>query len=699
MLVRRDAGAGSGRNDRIAAATGREGRTLMSVWSGAFAGRMLLLVGALGVFAGPAVAQPLPEQVARTGFADSILVNGKIVSMDDATTSSEPGRTYEALAVKGNTIMKVGTNAEVRALAGSFTKVYDLKGRTVIPGIIETHQHIYGRALRWLDRFGIRSPAKEIRPQAAPTLEETQKVLREAVSEAVKDMKPGEWLMVQMRPHPSAPADLDLWGDTRRLTNRKTLDLFSPNHPVMVSPGNRNFLNSAALKELNEFLPGYNESIRESMHADEIGADPADIGWAGSQEVSVIEWEMFLKNLDPNVLAEMLRLESEAWASLGVTAFSSRIQFPKIMTGYAKLAELGKMPIRFNAHYEVHRMPTDPKETRQLYRRTGVLQGIGDDYFWFDGVASERWDSHHPEACTGPDTKAPAHLKERETCPKPGDLHWDTLSNAIRSGWRIKGVHTCGSESLRQFTQMIDMAIKDTSTTLEDVRNEHYALEHCDLIGKLPDVVDKLKKYGLIISCGPHYMSTFPQFIKDYGPYNDPQHLKNFFLPFKTWIDSGVLLVGQHYGGGAFVGGGGEGSVGRGRQPPFYQLWVTLSRMVNGWIWVPEERIDRVRALKMWTRWAAKYMMREDKMGSLEEGKWADLVILDRDYFTIPENDILKIRPLMTMVGGNVVVLNKKLAQEWNTVPVGEQFDFEDQEVEWILKELQTAKVWNGEPF
>ena len=99
------------------------------------------------------------------------------------------------------------------------------------------------------------------------------------------------------------------------------------------------------------------------------------------------------------------------------------------MSGYATLAGLGQMPLRLSAHYEVHRMPTDPQQTRQMYRRTGVLQGIGDDYFWIDGVASERWDSTYPESCTGPDTQAPPHIKAREVCPKPGDLMWDTLEN------------------------------------------------------------------------------------------------------------------------------------------------------------------------------------------------------------------------------------------------------------------------------
>jgi predicted amidohydrolase YtcJ len=493
-----------------------------------------------------------------------------------------------------------------------------------------------------------------------------------------------------MQSAPTNPTLLDFWGDTRRLTNRRTLDMFSPDNPVVVSPGNRGFVNSKAMDVLEAFFPGYANSIRDTMHGDEIGEDPAEIGWVGSQEMNVIEWELFLANLDHNVLAEMLRLESESFAALGVSTFSSRLQFPKIMSGYSKLTELGKMPIRLAAHYEVHRLPTDPKETRQLYRRTGVLQGIGNDYFWFDGVASERWDSHHPEACTGPDTKAPAHMKERETCPKPGDLHWDTLTNAIRSGWRLKGIHTCGSESLRRMVQMIDTAIKGTDITVEDIRNEHFALEHCDMIGKQPDVIDKLKRYGFFISCGPDLMENFAPTVRDYGPYNDPEHLKSFFFPFKTWIESGVLLVGQHWG---------SGSRGQNVQPPFYMPWLTMSRMVHGWIWAPEEAIDRVRALKMWTRWAARYVMKEDKVGSIEEGKFADLLIIDRDYFTIPQDDILKVRPLMTMVGGNMVALNKTLATEWNTPPVGYQYNFEDRQLDWIYKELASAKVWNGEPI
>ena len=630
-------------------------------------------------------SQQLPELVARHGYAETIFINAKIVSMDDTSASSDPGTIYQALAVKRDSIMKLGTNEEIQALAGDFTKVYDLNGRTMIPGIIEPHSHIYGRSLQYLDRFGIKYPPNEvtIEPQAAAELEATQGILRDAIKEAVADMEPGTWLRVNMEPHPDHPLRLDLWGDTRRLTNRRTLDLWTPDNPVIIRPGNRGFINSAALNILDDFFPGYSDSIRDSMHMDEIGEDPAEIGWVGSQEMSVIGWELYLEHLDPNILAQVLKIQSEAFAARGVTTFSSRIQFPKIMTGYARLTEMGQMPIRFSAHYEVHRMPTDPVQTRQLYRRTGVLQGIGNDYFWFDGVASERWDSHIPEACLGDDIQAPSNIKERETCPKSGDLHWDTMKNALKAGWRLKGVHSVGSDSLRRFVQMIDEAREEAGLTVEQIYNEHFAVEHCDQMGKLPDIIEKIKKYGIIISCGPNYLETFEALIRDYGPYNDPEHLRKFMLPFKTWIESGVLVVGQHFGGDP---------------APFYMPWLTMSRTIRGTIWAPEEKIDRVRALKLWTPWAARYVMKADKLGTLEEGKWADLVILDRDYFTIPENEILRIQPLLTMVGGKIISLHERLAADWNTAPVGEPYNVDQDEVNELIRAAEQAKPWISGP-
>ena len=332
------------------------------------------------------------------------------------------------------------------------------------------------------------------------------------------------------------------------------------------------------------------------------------------------------------------------------------------------------MPIRLAAHYEVHRMPTDPQQTRQLYRRTGVLQGLGDDYFWIDGVASERWDSHYPEACTGPDTDAPPHIKAREVCPKQGDLMWDVLENAMKSGWRVSGIHICGSESARAFFRMVDRAREASGFSMEYIRSLQMTGEHCNVIGKLPDVIQKLKDYNFILSCGPDLIREAPLWTKDYGA----EMADAFELPFQTWIDSGVRLVGQHYGSRADNAGSSN------FQPPFFMIWQAVTRLYDGKVWQPWERIDRVHALKMYTSWASEYVQRQDSLGSLEVGKFADLLVIDRDFFTVPEDDILKVRPLMTMVGGKMIVLQESLARDFGVQAVGPVYDFEDEDVAHI---------------
>jgi len=622
-----------------------------------------------------AYAQQLPPEVAEYGYPDMLFVNGKVVSMDDKSTSTQVGSIYQAIAVKGDRIMKLGTTDAVRALAGPNTRVYDLHGRELLPGIVEPHNHIYGGSVRYLSRFGIQYPPDgiEVSVQAKKDLEGSQLALKNAIEGAVKKVKPGQWIVVHVQPFPEDPGTLGLWTMTRKFTDRATMDRYAPQNAVLMQPGLRGNINSEALKILDEFLPGYSDSIQETMHGDTLDIDIPKMGWVGSQEMAVITWELFLRQVPLNILAQTMKLASEQFATTGVTTFGTRIPFPKVMSGYATLAGLGQMPIRLDAHYEVHRMPTDPQQTRQFYRRSGVLQGLGDDYLWIDGVASERWDSFYPESCTGPDMPAPAAIKAREVCPEPGMLMWDTLENAMKAGWRLAGVHICGSESARSFFKMIDNARAVNGWTMEDVRNMHMTGEHCNLIGKDPKIIQQLKDYGVILSCGPDIIQESPDWEKDYGP-----EILKFVEPFNTWIHSGVKLVGQHYGSGANNPGS------RNFQPPFFMLWQAVTRRFDGKVWEPEEKIDRVHALKMYTNWASEYVRKPDKLGSLEVGKFADLLVIDRDYLTIPEDDILKVRPLMTMVGGKMIVLQAPLAKDFGTEPVGPAYTFKDEDVEHI---------------
>ena len=129
-----------------------------------------------------------------------------------------------------------------------------------------------------------------------------------------------------------------------------------------------------------------------------------------------------------------------------------------------------------------------------------------------------------------------------------------------------------------------------------------------------------------------------------------------------------------------------------------YDPPTSLPPAFRGYIWAPEESIDRVRALKLYTSWAGRYVTKADQLGTLEEGKWADLVILNHDYFTVPVDDILKIQSLMTMVGGRVISLNDSLAEEWNTPPVGEQFNIDMERVEATIAEANKSVTWVSGP-
>jgi hypothetical protein len=104
-------------------------------------------------------------------------------------------------------------------------------------------------------------------------------------------------------------------------------------------------------------------------------------------------------------------------------------------------------------------------------------------------------------------------------------------------------------------------------------------------------------------------------------------------------------------------------------------LWtIFMTRMVNGQVVNPEERLGRGVIAKMWTRWASEYILRDHDLGSLEVGKLADFVVLDKDYFTIPVEEISQIKPQLTVVGGKIAYLGADYAGKLGMESVGYQF-------------------------
>jgi len=606
---------------------------------------------------GVSAQETLPTEVLELGYADMVVFNGKIVTMDDRTYSTHPGRIFEAFAVKKGEIVALGASDAIRRLAGPRTFTVDLKGRTLIPGLVETHSHLYEYAARWNQELGIRAPNPGIaaRAQADRTPEATQVVINKTVRENLPKVKPGEWIAITMEGNPALGVHRDqprTWASEKVLTSRKSLDLVAPDNPVIVRAGTRSILNSKALAEAEKALPGYGEFIKESME------DPGttELGMIGVPERSALSWELWYRASPISKLAEALRKESEAWAAYGVTTFSTRVPNPTIMTAYNYLNRLGRMPIRLAAHMESHRTPGPIELTLNYYRYTGDLTGLGSDYLWITGVASERWDSLFPEVCLGPDAPAPEKIKKRERCPTPDSMPWKVLKEAVRMGWRPIGVHGVGSHGIRLFLQLLDGVRKEKDWSAEETRRLRPTFEHCEALVLKDDLIQKLKEYDAILSCAPRYIKTAPLYIRDYGP-----EIESAIVPLKSLMDAGVRVVGQ-------IDSSDPADVGA-----FYHLWLATTREVDGKVITPNERLDRVIALKMWTTWAAEYVGREDKLGTLEVRKLADFVVLDRDYFTVPVSEIRSLRPIMTVLGGKLAFLRKEFASELKMQPMGYQ--------------------------
>ncbi len=202
-------------------------------------------------------------------------------------------------------------------------------------------------------------------------------------------------------------------------------------------------------------------------------------------------------------------------------------------------------------------------------------------------------------------------------------------------------------------------AAREAHLSDEQVRAQRQAMDHCGGAPR-PDQIPLLKKYGIIASCKPLFvyfelLDNLPLFGERYAEWVSPR---------RSLLDGGVMTTTEL-----------DRAIGTMTFTPFsVNLYTDITRKArDGKVYVPKEAIDRVSALKAHTIWGAHYLFRENELGSLGPGKWADFIILDRDYMTIPEDDIPKIQVLATAVGGKFVHVRKEIAADLGESPKGSQ--------------------------
>lgn len=415
-------------------------------------------------------------------------------------------------------------------------------------------------------------------------------------------------------------------------------------------------LNELGMKRTLAVIPGLDQMIN-SLRPDVKNAGTR--GVMGTGEKRAWEERVFRVPYPIPVYAEAVKKAFTDMTVSGNTAFGSRVDFSHELRAYHYLLRKeGRLPIRHAYSYEMHRNElASASMVESVYPFMGAHWANNNStnhWLWNHGISSEgAWDT--PEiACLGPDLPGlPGVAEEAKARERCGFLEAGMrtpeikgMQNALKEGWRIVGLHGVGSHGLRMFIQYVEEAIREGIVTEEEVRNMRLALAHGTMVGTVPDVIQGLKRYNIMVPIQITRALRDEPAVIDF--YYGPEGYE-FLAPVNSLLEAGVMVVGEtHQAGG---------------RPdlvfnPHLDSYINRELHIHGEAFTPDEGVDRVVALKLMTIRAAEYMHAESFIGSLEVGKMADFVVIENDYLEGPDVDIGKNQVLRTVVGGRVMYEN-----------------------------------------
>ncbi|MBI4465533.1 MAG: amidohydrolase family protein [Acidobacteria bacterium] len=615
---------------------------------------LLAVWGVIGLAGSRAQAQQAP---------DTILYNGKIVTVDNDGVNDQLGTIAQALAIRGTTISAVGSNAQIRAMAGPNTKSIDLKGRTVTPGLGVTHDHpqdwdplnpyIVRKVVNdnmHIERFLWEEPGEQ-QVQMFP------KVLEEAVQKA----KPGQWIRISMlygKEYRRESRDAIQGSFGRRIT-KQMLDMIAPNNPVVVRAG---FVGTMInQKGLDEAKKWYGQWGQENQ----VRLNP-QTQLPGSTSYRQIEQDVLYPQEE---LREIYRLGASWWTGYGLTTNSSAIYTAAAHNAYSTLDRNGQLAIRIPWSWLGSASSDFFTNPYFLYGINDFL-GKGSDYFWMVAV----WPPGAGSACTTlPGTSPEVKQNEAPCALDPntpqGQKNRQAFYNYIRAGGRFAGAHTDGDKNMDYVMDIIEQASKDAGITIDQIRTKRHAWDHL-AYNPRPDQIPRIKNLGIMLGGWDLYIyeKSGEPLLQKYG-----EEAIQWMVPRKSLLDGGVRESVEI-----------DRPLGYTNLTLFHVLYTGITRKdQDGKVWGPQQAVSREVMLKSATLSAAYYARGEDKLGSLKPGKLADLIVLDRDYLTIPVDDILKIHVLMTLVGGKIEHLAPSFARELGMQPIGVQMELGGPAAQW----------------
>lgn len=604
--------------------------------------RSIRLAATLMVAAGSLSAQDVPALL--VAYPELILHSGKVLTVDKDFTVAE------AIAVRDGKVLAVGASKDIRALAGPSTRVVDLAGRSVLPGFIGSDgDNAFAGGDLYKDTMINGKVLSKIRGSSvAQMLDEVRRLVATA--------EPGSPVYVRM-------AD-EFVGELSKLTV-KDIDALAPKNPMLMSlSSSEGLVNTAMLQR----------AFDAGLPRDHIGVvkdkDGKPTGQLYSIALGMVGWN--LRDW-PELTEETYRSQEKIFDEhlrVGVTTVTGHASGYTV-TLMSQMFHDGRLRMRVRPDLDFARQ--NPLAAQFLRRTPNLVNfGLGDGMLRIVAAAVGPVDGASDDG--GILTNDPK-LRVHEVGGGPNGRNkwtgwsftqkgWSDLTPAEKAqteagtlmllrkhGWNIGGNHNMGSQAAAIVMETLAAAEAQPGIKVPKMLGRN-ALDH-NLIWDAKSIA-LARQLGDGMAFGLNSEIFSPRVVRGedmlWAQYGERM---GRVQPVKDLIAAGLNV---HFEGAS------------GDEPPLWQVerYVTRTAGVRPWrergggapqnrVWGKDQAIDRKQALRMVTISAAKFMSEDHLLGSLEKGKFADMVVLDGDYLAVPDDGIDELDPVMTIVGGRVV--------------------------------------------
>jgi predicted amidohydrolase YtcJ len=554
---------------------------------------------------------------------DQVIRRARVITLDARDTIAQ------AVAIKGDRIVEVGSDREISALVGPGTKVLDAGGKTVLPGLIDSHAHPLGAANSEADH-------------PIPVFESLADVMG-YIATRVKAQPKGTWIVARY----AFPTRLS----ESRFPTRAELDKVAPDHMVLHQGGPAGVVNTKALV--------YSRITRQTPDppAGAIAKDPQ----TGEPTGMLRNAYSVLKDLPADAYGDdgkpdtvRLKMLLANYNARGITSVGDRAAGEGALALYRSLRDSGELTVRVNATrvlsppfgdrrmiisklnelagYDRPGEPNGPTGVGDLWVRIGPLKVFLDGGM-LNGTAymREPWGVGPTYQITEPDYRGLLFIKP--------DVLREIAAEAARRGWQMTA-HCAGEAGMDELLSAYEAADKQVG-----IRHRRWLITHANFTSAA-----NLKRCALLGAAADLQPAWLYKDTRTLLHVLGPRRMA-WFHPYRKWLDAGVM-----------IGGGSDHMIRldplQSTNPwdPWLGIWVAATRTAEGvGTFNPDQKLTRAEALRFYTINNAWLHFEERDKGTIEPGKLADLILIDRDPLTCPDDQLAGTRVLWTLVGGKLV--------------------------------------------